>query len=193
MSVRERREREYAHRHQLIIDTARRLAETDGWSAVTTRRLADTIEYSQPVLYSHFKEGKDAIVGAVALQGFDELAALLREARESTDEPGTALHRVAHAYTEFALANPALYDAMFMLSSTLRFGEADTPAVLEAAFQELYSAVAEVTGGKDLETCTEAIWSALHGLVTLLRSGRLRPGHHAARLDLLLDRFTFKD
>jgi AcrR family transcriptional regulator len=31
---------------------------------VTTRRLADRIEYSQPALYSHF-EGKDAIVSAV--------------------------------------------------------------------------------------------------------------------------------
>ena len=35
---------------------------------MTTRRLADRIEYSQPVLYSHF-EGKDAIVSAVASRG----------------------------------------------------------------------------------------------------------------------------
>ena len=35
---------------------------------MTTRRLADRIEYSQPVLCSHF-EGKDAIVSAVASRG----------------------------------------------------------------------------------------------------------------------------
>lgn len=55
MSVRERKERERANRHQLIVSTARELAESDGWDAVTTRRLAERIEYSQPVLYSHFR------------------------------------------------------------------------------------------------------------------------------------------
>jgi Helix-turn-helix domain len=38
------------------------------------RRLADAIEYSQPVRYSHFP-GKDGILAAVALEGFTELAA----------------------------------------------------------------------------------------------------------------------
>lgn len=35
---------------------------------VTTRRLAEFVEYSQPVLYSHF-DGRDAIVRAVAIEG----------------------------------------------------------------------------------------------------------------------------
>jgi hypothetical protein len=34
----------------LIITTARKLAEAEGWDAVTTRRLSSQIEYSQPVL-----------------------------------------------------------------------------------------------------------------------------------------------
>jgi Bacterial regulatory proteins, tetR family len=37
----------------LIITTARKLAEAEGWDAVTTRRLSSQIEYSQPVLYKH--------------------------------------------------------------------------------------------------------------------------------------------
>jgi AcrR family transcriptional regulator len=48
----EHKERERAGRHRLIVSAARELAETEGWDAVTTRRLADRIEYSQPVLYS---------------------------------------------------------------------------------------------------------------------------------------------
>ncbi|HTR70778.1 MAG TPA: helix-turn-helix domain-containing protein, partial [Mycobacteriales bacterium] len=65
MTRQERKERERAQRRQVIVDAARELAEAEGWESVTTRRLADRIEYSQPVLYSHF-EGKDAIVSAVA-------------------------------------------------------------------------------------------------------------------------------
>ncbi len=76
----ERREHERAKRRQVIIRAARELAEAEGWESVTTRRLADSIEYSQPVLYSHF-EGKDAIVNAVALEGFSEVATILHNAR----------------------------------------------------------------------------------------------------------------
>ncbi|WP_342217184.1 hypothetical protein [Nocardia abscessus] len=39
---------------------------------MTARRLAERIEYSQPVLYTHFA-GKSVIVSAVAEQGFAEL------------------------------------------------------------------------------------------------------------------------
>src|SRR6266851_2352473 len=74
MPIRERRERDRARRQQLIVTAARELAETEGWDAVTTRRLAERVEYSQPVLYSHFT-GKADIVRAVALEGFGDLAA----------------------------------------------------------------------------------------------------------------------
>ena len=55
MSIAERRERQRAERYELILAAARELAEAEGWDAVTTRRLAGLIDYSQPVLYSHFK------------------------------------------------------------------------------------------------------------------------------------------
>jgi AcrR family transcriptional regulator len=51
----DRAEREYR-----IVSAARIIAEREGWDAVTIRRLASEIEYSQPVLYSHF-EHRDAI------------------------------------------------------------------------------------------------------------------------------------
>src|ERR1700749_1174400 len=82
-----RRERAHAERHQQIIDAARDLAEAEGWDAVTTRRLAAIVEYSQPVLYSHF-DGKDAIVRAVALQGVRALAGSLRRVRLRHASPG---------------------------------------------------------------------------------------------------------
>ncbi|MFE7133822.1 TetR/AcrR family transcriptional regulator [Streptomyces sp. NPDC057638] len=189
MAVKERREREYARRHQLIIDTARRLAEAEGWTAVTTRRLAETIEYSQPVLYSHFT-GKEAIVGAVAVEGFGELAAALRQARAEAEEPVTALRRVAHAYTGFALTHPTLYEAMFLLPTDLAFGQPETPEALTSAYQELYAVVVAALDDPAPDMCTEVMWSALHGLVSLFRSGRLKVGEHHERLDLLLDRFT---
>ncbi|GGV31498.1 TetR family transcriptional regulator [Kitasatospora herbaricolor] len=187
MSIQQRRERDRAQRHQLIIDTARELAEAEGWEAVTTRRLAERIEYSQPVLYSHFA-GKDAIVAAVAEQGFAELAARLAAAREGAADPSEAFAALAGAYCAFAHANPARYDAMFTMASDLPFGTAESPAALKAAFGELAQVFGQVADGAEAEAFTEVAWASLHGLVTLTRGGRLRPDLRERRLDLLVRR-----
>lgn len=102
---------------------------------MTTRKLAERVEYRQPVLYSHF-DGKDAIVRAVALDGFEELAALLRGERLAA-EPSPALRAVC------------------------RFASTETPAPLRASFDEFVNAL----GADDQppELYAEVIWSALHG------------------------------
>lgn len=182
-AISERRERERAYRHQLIITAARELAETEGWEAVTTRRLAERVEYSQPVLYSHFN-GKDAIVSAVALDGFSELAAHLRRARQAAAEPGQALRAVCRAYLEFATERPALYQAMFILPTDLKFASAETPPPLRASFDEFVSCFHP--DNKRRELFAEVLWGALHGIAVLSESGRIPPDGQEERLDFLI-------
>ncbi len=185
MPIEDRRARERAARRRLIVSTARRLAEAEGWDAVTTRRLSAEIEYSQPVLYAHFTN-MDQLAAAVAIDGFGELAEALRVAHDGAATPTDALSRLARAYVDFARENPALYDAMFTRSTTLHFAAADTPPELEAAFTELRDGVAALAEQQDADTLTEVLWSGLHGLVTLNRNHRLRPSHDAERVDLLI-------
>jgi len=168
--------------------TARTLAEHEGWEAVTTRRLSTEIEYSQPVLYKHFASMEE-IVEAVALEGFGELAETLGAARRNAGGAGDALTRTARAFTKFASDHPALYDAMFSRATRLRFGSDDTPAPHHTAFGELHAAVAAVAHERDSETLTEVFWAGLHGLITLGRSDRLRPGHEDERIELLVAQF----
>jgi AcrR family transcriptional regulator len=189
MALEDRRERERAARRQLIVDTARRLAEAEGWDAVTTRRLSAEIEYSQPVLYKHFA-GMEELAAAVAVDGFGELADAMREARSQAGTPGDALAAMAQAYLGFARANPAVYDAMFARATTLRFATEDTPSQLSGAFAQLRDAVDAIAAGQDADALSEVLWAALHGLVTLGRTGRLRAGHDAERLQLLVEQFT---
>jgi AcrR family transcriptional regulator len=189
MAIEDRRDRERASRRQLIVTTARRLAEAEGWDAVTTRRLSTEIEYSQPVLYKHFS-GMEQIADAVALDGFDELANALQTARSGVGEASDAMTRVAHAYLDFARDNPAVYDAMFTRSTTLHFGAEETPPQLQAAFAELRQAVGLVADEQDADTLTEVLWAALHGIVTLGRTGRVRPGYDSERLQQLVEQFT---
>ncbi|MGH3319852.1 MAG: TetR/AcrR family transcriptional regulator [Streptosporangiaceae bacterium] len=189
MSIQTRRERERAERERLIVTTARDLAEAEGWDAVTTRRLAAEIEYSQPVLYSHFS-GKDAIMTAVAVEGFADLAAALRTARTSAAGPRQALADVAASHAAFAERRPALYDAMFTHAVDLPFAGPDAPAALHAAFTELRQTLRPLAGDDDLDTLAETFWSGLHGLLALTRNRRLRRGDQQRRLALLVRRFS---
>jgi AcrR family transcriptional regulator len=189
MSTPTRRERERTQREKLIITAARELAEAEGWQAVTTRRLAERIEYSQPVLYSHFK-GMDAIMAAVALEGFAELAEELRAARTAAPDAHHALADVSAVYTAFAGRHPAVYDAMFSQTVDLPFATPQAPPALRAGFSELAEAVRPYADGDDLGLLAETFWAALHGLVTLTRGGRLPAEHQDRRLALLLAHFT---
>jgi AcrR family transcriptional regulator len=182
----ERRERERAERRQAILTAARELAESEGWEAVTTRRLSDRIEYSQPVLYTHF-ENRDAIIEAVALEGFSELSVVMHHGRSKGRTPEAALRGTAKAYVEFAKANPALYDAMFTLAIDLPFGRPETPVQLRNGFDEIQKAVEPFAGSRDPETLTEVVWSSLHGLASLSHAGRLRPDYHEKRMAILVD------
>jgi AcrR family transcriptional regulator len=182
-----RRDRERAERHQMILTAARELAEAEGWDAVTTRRLAERIEYSQPVLYSHF-DGKDAIVRAVAIQGFEELAEHLRRARIGAEGSGQGLQSLCRAYLDFAAAWPALYHAMFVMPTDVRFASEETPAPLRAGFDEFVSALPP--GTEQRELTAEVTWSALHGMAVLAATRRIPPDGQGERVNLLAARIA---
>jgi AcrR family transcriptional regulator len=190
MSVQERKQRERAERERLIVATARELAEQQGWDAVTTRRLAERIEYSQPVLYSHFR-GKREIIGAVAIEGAAEMAVGVRAATAAADGPRERVAALARAYLDFAARNPAVYDALFQLDGGLAFADEDTPEPLKDAFAALLESLDEVAGdGVDPGLFTEVFWASLHGLATLTRAGRLPPEDIEPRVELLVDRLA---
>jgi len=176
------RERRAAERRQQILTAARTVAEAEGWAAVTSRRLADAIGYTQPVLYAHFPGGKTEIMRTVALAGFAELAAATRAAvgRKTGKRAVTA---VADVYLDFAAAHPSLYEAMFQLPIDARFAQDDAEAELRSGFNALAAALG------DDETATEVLWSALHGMSLLERAGRMRPGHRRNRIAELAARF----
>ncbi|PRC52494.1 TetR family transcriptional regulator, partial [Mycobacterium sp. ITM-2017-0098] len=64
---------------------------------------------------------------------------------------------------------------------------------LTAAFTELRVAVGVIAERRDADALTEMFWAALHGLATLTRAARLRPGQESERLELLVEGFTGRD
>ena len=160
--IAERKLRDRQARRAQIISAARRIAELDGWSNVTVRRLSDEISYSQPVLYAHFGS-REGILAAVAIEGFQEIGLALEKARKR--KRGNMVESVAAAYLEFAVSSPALYEVMFSLSLSVPFDDAATPPELHFAFSQLL----ELFQGQSSkpEVISELFWASLHGIAEL--------------------------
>ena len=184
--IAERKLRDRQARRAQIISAARRIAELEGWSNVTVRRLSDEISYSQPVLYAHFGS-RDGILSAVAIEGFQELGLALEKARKRVMR-GNTVESVAAAYLEFAASSPALYEAMFSLSLSVPFDDPATPPEMRFAFSQLL----ELFPGQSSksEVLSELFWASLHGIAELTRTKRFPRGRHKERVRALIELFT---
>ncbi|MCA5892315.1 TetR/AcrR family transcriptional regulator [Isoptericola sp. NEAU-Y5] len=181
-----RRARQLSERRDRILAAARDLAEEQGWEAVTTRRLADAIEYSQPVLYGHFPQGRTEIVTAVALTGFEELAVALGSLGDAGSD-AERMRALVRAYLDFAGRHPATYDAMFLLPVLVPFASDDTPAVVRQGFDAITSTLSRLESPPDdVGTAAEVLWGAVHGLAALHRAGRLAAGNEDLRIEALV-------
>jgi AcrR family transcriptional regulator len=183
----ERKLRDKQARRVRIISAARRIAELEGWSHVTVRRLSDEIAYSQPVLYAHF-ESRERILDAVAIEGFQEIGLALEKARKRV-KSGNVVESVAAAYLKFAASSPALFEVMFLQSVSVPFDEAATPPELRFAFAQLRE-LFQGQGSKS-EVLSELFWASLHGLAELTRTKRLPPSRQKERVSALVELFTF--
>src|ERR1700734_3213540 len=185
--IAERKLRDKRARRAQIISAARRIAELEGWSNVTVRRLSDEISYSQPVLYAHFA-GREGILAAVAIEGFQEMGLALEKAQKRVKR-GNTVESVAAAYLEFAASSPALYEVMFSLSLSVPFDDAATPPEMRFAFSQLL----ELFQGQSSksEVISELFWASLHGIAELTRTKRFPPSRQKERVRTLVELFSF--
>lgn len=186
-ATRRRRERERADARAAILAAARELAREDGWDAVTMRRLADRIEYSANFAYRYFS-GRDDILLALVRDGFTRLRESMATAAaaldaQKKDAPAEAVRRAGHAYLDFALAEPDIYQVMYGLGG-VRVPAADT-LVEGQAVGDLLTALLSDAGDPAAARHVLRLWATAHGLVALLGVGRLEPD--TAHLHTLLN------
>jgi AcrR family transcriptional regulator len=107
-----RRERERAEMTERIMDVAREMFVRDGYEAVTLRKIADAIEYSQGAIYQYFKD-KQALVQAIIRRDSDDLRAYLLEC-VSLDNPIEQLVEMARRYAIWGVKHPNHYRLMMV-------------------------------------------------------------------------------
>src|SRR5215469_6856520 len=185
--IAERKLRDKQARRAQIISAARRIAELEGWSYVTVRRLSDAIAYSQPVLYAHFGS-REGILVAVAIEGFQELGLTMEKARKRA-KSWDAVESVAAAYLQFAASSPAMYELMFSLNLTVPFDDPATPPEPRFAFSQLLE-LFQAQSAKP-EIIAELFWASLHGICELTRTKRFPRIGQKERVRQLVELFTF--
>ena len=93
------------------LHAAMELLEENGATALSVRAVARRAGVSPGAPYRHYAD-RDALISAVAAEGYRELAGHLAAVHASPSTPDD-LAAVAVAYVEFALGRPALFRVMF--------------------------------------------------------------------------------
>ena len=177
--ARQRRERERAAARESILSAARELARREGWDAVTMRRLAEEIEYSANFAYRYFT-GRDDILLALVRDGFVRLRDAMATAAQlptsasadrASDTEASAVRRAGHAYLDFALTEPDLYQLMYGLGG-VRVPVTDTWTDGQAVGDVLTGLLA-VAGDRQPERHVLQLWATAHGLIALQVVGRV--------------------
>jgi AcrR family transcriptional regulator len=152
-----------------LVAAAEAVLVRDGPGAVTVRAVAAEAGIAPMSVYNRFG-GKEGLVRALLIIGFDRL----RAAIESAAEPDmlTRLRACGLRYRDFALANPHFYAIMFEDAIPHEHDSPEVHAHAQAAFGALVrmvelAAAAEQIAAPDPTEVAQQIWSAVHGAVAL--------------------------
>ena len=161
-----------------LLSAARGLLDDGGVPAVSLREAARLAGVSPAACYRHFAD-KEALLTALAVQGFDEFAQALapaaRGGRASLAEMGVA-------YVAFAVQRPGLFRLMFGPAVADR---SRCPELLQAivASTRLFEGGLKSHGkaGPGDPVAALRAWATIHGLATLAIDGML-PGYDPVML-----------
>ncbi len=149
-----------------LIAAAREQIEKDGATSLNLRALARTLGVTHPAVYRHFAD-KEALLEAVAEQGFEKLAAQLAAAvAEEYEDAEPRLHALATTYVDFALAHPELLHVMFaLIPYDARVRNDSLYAATKKAYAVLLDSVTDMPGEE--RTNGAIVWATMHGLAQL--------------------------
>lgn len=147
------------------------LLRAHGLAGVTLREVARAINVSRSAPYRHFTDKRD-LLAACACRGVETL--VVRASAVLAQQPSAnaaTVRRVLHEYARFGSTEPHLYRLMFASD----FESDEYPALTaaaERAFNLLRGLVhrAQQSGAlavRDVDGLVLALWSSVHGLVSL--------------------------
>jgi AcrR family transcriptional regulator len=158
-----------------LLDAALDMVRTDGAAQLSLREVARRAGVSHAAPYRHFAD-KEALLAAVAEEGFRGLHDAMAKAAAASPGPVEALQATGRAYVAFALDRPAHFKVMFASDRARPYPELDAAAA--CAFGVLVSTLQRgVDAGALVQRPAAELaipaWSIVHGVAHLLLDGHL--------------------
>lgn len=171
-----RRERDRRNMREQILDAARELFAQQGYEAVTMRKIAEKIEYTTTMIYSHFPD-KETLIREIVDHDFQQFAKEFQRCAAIGD-PIERIVAVAKVFVDYSVQHPNHYRLMFMSPPSGEVKQANYAAIQADPAQDTYSffkSCIEDAMAKDLlrpdlkdsELLVQALWSGMHGVVSL--------------------------
>lgn len=155
-----------------LISAGLELLEVGGVEALTLRAVARRAGVSHTAPYNHFAD-RQALLAAVATEGFEELGASIAAATADVTAPRERLRALARGYLEFPATHPELYRLMFGNEIRDRAAHPELVAADDAiagAAREATAACLALSARRPVATemASAAGWALVHGLAALL-------------------------
>ncbi|MDO5530169.1 MAG: TetR/AcrR family transcriptional regulator [Paracoccus sp. (in: a-proteobacteria)] len=162
---------------EALIEAAADLIEEAGPQGFTLAEAARRAGVSPAAPYRHF-QGREDLIEALALRGFEIFAARLAEAHnKGRPNPLAAFTRLGGCYLDFAQDFPGYYMAMFE-SGVAISGNSDLARAADRALSVLVDAASALFASLPAEKRPPArmvanhIWAMSHGVVELFSRGK---------------------
>jgi AcrR family transcriptional regulator len=177
-----RRRRSASYHHgdlrATLLEEAIAIVREHGLEFVSIREVARRARVSHAAPAHHFGN-KSGLLTALAAQGYDRLADVMRDAiaGAGATTPQDDLDTMGRAYVAFALDHPEHFAVMFRTEAVNR-----DDAEYRRATDRAYGPLLDVVTRAAKEGCLDAdplvvgaaAWSLVHGLASLWMSGRLQ-------------------
>ncbi len=160
-----------------LIDASLALIAEEGFGALTLREVARRAGVTHAAPYRHFAD-KEALLAAVAEEGFRTMAEQMRERMVQEMAPNERLNACGVAYVLFAVRNPSHFRVMFGPHFTRQGQHEGLKMEGEHAFGLLVQSLVQgqqagvLREGEPMPLALMA-WSVVHGLASLLVDGVL--------------------
>ena len=159
---------------EAISTAARNLLVAEGLHAVSLRRVAGSLGVTAPALYAHVVDKRDLLQG-IAEQEVDTVLSTFNAI--NAGDPVDRLRQMCHAYIDYGVRNPDLFRAMFLFRPELTSeGRGETSALTERILDAFKRTAREAQQQNSLDApdpdlAAVTVWTAAHGVVTVLLSG----------------------
>ncbi|HWM30973.1 MAG TPA: TetR/AcrR family transcriptional regulator [Methyloceanibacter sp.] len=160
---------------QKVLKASLAVIEEGGLDRLSLREVARKAGVSHQAPYHYFSD-REAILAAIAGDGFAKLGQSLMRAAGAGDDPVKAMEAMGKAYVDFAIRYPAYFQVMFRADAVPLERYPDVRKQEEEAFGKLVEGIDKAFTGEVPETrrgIAIAAWAMVHGLATLILEGSL--------------------